>query len=223
MNDWTPKLNLSAPLEQLPLSPEEGFLLSRLDGLTPVRQLPALTGFSPERVQALLTRLVAHGAVLHAPTSAPTAPRVPPLSAPPPEEPPAEQTVELSSEDEAASEKEEPEGEVAAGNWRQIFERTLHPLPADERARRARASEDPELSAFCFDPRTRRHPVAAGEHARGAGARAAHRPPPPQPRGPGGDVWPRGLRVGPRACAAGSCATPSCPTGSFAACGVAAG
>ncbi|QRN98238.1 hypothetical protein JRI60_03980 [Archangium violaceum] len=150
MNDWTPKPIPSAALAKLPLTPEEGFVLSRLDGATPVRHLTALTGFPPERIQAILTRLVEHGAVLPAPTSAP-----PPSTGARAEAPPEEDTPAEGEEPLAAGEEEAPEDatvEAAAGNWRQIFERQLHPLPEDERASRARGAEDPELSAFCFDP-----------------------------------------------------------------------
>ncbi|PTL83301.1 hypothetical protein [Vitiosangium sp. GDMCC 1.1324] len=148
MNDWTPKPNPSAALAKLPLTPEEGFVLSRLDGATPVRHLTALTGFPPERIQVILARLVEHGAVLPAPT---------PTSVPPPAAsgtrtaPPAEGEEPLPPEEEEAPE-EDASAEAAAGNWRQLFERRLHPLPEDERAHMARAAEDPELSAFCFDP-----------------------------------------------------------------------
>jgi hypothetical protein len=150
VNDWTPKPIPSAALAKLPLTPEEGFVLSRLDGATPVRHLTALTGFPPERIQAILTRLVEHGAVLPAPTSAP-----PPSTGARAEAPPEEDTPAEGEEPLAAGEEEVPEDatvEAAAGNWRQIFERQLHPLPEDERASRARGAEDPELSAFCFDP-----------------------------------------------------------------------
>ncbi len=152
MNDWTPKPNPSARLEKLSLTPEEGFVLSRLDGATAVRHLPALTGFPPERIQAILARLVTQGAVLPGPTAAP-APQPPPTGVrvdAPPEEP-----LAVGEEPPPPEEDEAPEDtttEAAAGNWRQIFERQLHPLPEDERASRARAAEDPELSAFCFDP-----------------------------------------------------------------------
>ncbi len=141
MNDWKPRLNLSADLTSLPLGPEEGFLLSRLDGATSVRQLPALTGLTPERVQQLLDRLVTHGAVL--PSAAP-----PPAAVRP--EPPASEDVAPAEEEEAP--EDTAAAEAAAGNWRQLFERHLHPLPTDERAHRARTAEEPLLSAFCFDP-----------------------------------------------------------------------
>ncbi len=153
MNDWTPKPNPSARLEKLPLTAEEGFVLSRLDGATPVRHLSALTGFPPERIQAILARLVSQGAVLPAPTAPAPAPRPPPAATR--AEAPADEPLVRDEEPPASEEDEAPEDaavEVAAGNWRQIFERHLHPLPEDERASRARAAEDPELSAFCFDP-----------------------------------------------------------------------
>lgn len=158
MNDWTPKPIPPAALAKLPLTPEEGFVLSRLDGFTAVRHLPALTGFPPERIQAILARLLEHGAVLPAPTPAPSSPPAPPSprTGAASEEPQAGSEEPLpGGEVEPPAEAEEPEdatAEAAAGNWRQLFERRLHPLPEDERARQARGAEDPELSAFCFDP-----------------------------------------------------------------------
>ena len=151
MNDWTPKPNPAAVLAKLPLSPEEGFLLSRLDGATPVRFLPALTGFSPEHIHDLLAHLVSQGAVLPAPTPA----RPPPLASRASEQPDEPELSSPDSDEPPVEENLEPDGagaEVAVGNWRQLFERKLHPLSADERARLARAAEEPELSAFCFDP-----------------------------------------------------------------------
>ncbi len=149
MKDWTPKLNLAAELASLPLSQEEGFVLSRLDGTTSERMLPALTGLSPERLQTILARLVTLGAVLpaHPPPAAhqPPPPASPPLGAS--QEPPSEAQEET---DEAP--EEDAATEATLGDWRQIFERLLHPLPEDQRALRARGAEDPELSAFCFDP-----------------------------------------------------------------------
>jgi hypothetical protein len=150
VKDWTPKLNLAAELASLPLSPEEGFVLSRLDGLTSARLLPALTGLPPERLQSILSRLITLGAVLPAPASAPPAAAPPPPSAPPE----AARQEPLSEEKEQAEEApaEDAATEAAVGDWRQLFERFLHPLPEDQRALRARGAEDPELSAFCFDP-----------------------------------------------------------------------
>lgn len=66
MTDWIPKPNPQVDLRTLVLSPEEGFVLSRLDGATAARNLPALTGLPPERLQGILTRLLSQGALLPA-------------------------------------------------------------------------------------------------------------------------------------------------------------
>jgi hypothetical protein len=146
MADWTPKPNLAVDLKRLSLTAEEGFVLSRLDGHTSTSHLPALTGFPPERIQAILARLVAQGA-LHPAVQAPEpdSPEVPTLEL---------SDVQAASESEAPEEPEpiDDEPEEALGNYRQLFETRLHPLTEDERKARARGAEDPELSAFCFDP-----------------------------------------------------------------------
>lgn len=175
MADWIPKPNLSVDLKRLTLSAEEGFVLSRLDGHTSTSHLHALTGIPPERLQPILARLVAQGALLPAP-GAPAAPASParaaaPASrapapeasepptlealpeeladgAPPPDPEGASESSE-SEEPESATEEESPE---ALGNYRHLFETRLHPLTEDERVARAHGAEDPELSAFCFDP-----------------------------------------------------------------------
>ncbi|MBN1208388.1 MAG: hypothetical protein JXB05_26240 [Myxococcaceae bacterium] len=154
MADWTPKLNLSVDLKRLSLTAEEGFVLSRLDGHTAASHLPALTGLPPDRIQAILTRLVQQGAL----QPAPGAPSARPLAAPAPAEGAEEGASELSdSESSEPEEPEEPEpaddeSPEALGNYRQLFETRLHPLTEDERTARAHGAVDPELSAFCFDP-----------------------------------------------------------------------
>ncbi|MBZ4420503.1 hypothetical protein [Myxococcus sp. RHSTA-1-4] len=164
MAEWIPKLNPAVDLRKLVLSPEEGFVLSRLDGATPARNLPALTGLPVERLRTILTRLVSEGALLPAaPVASPGG--VPEARAPHPT-PPREQEEELPTLDLTAQEAEAPEAgdaadepepaddepEVALGNYRQLFETRLHPLPEDQRVAHAHAAEDPELSALCFDP-----------------------------------------------------------------------
>ena len=117
---WKPRLNPGVDLLGLPLTPEEGFVASRLDGATDLHGLSIVTGLPPDRVEAALERLVSLGAV----------------AAPP----------EVPDEDEPAA-SDEP-----AGKHRELFETSLHQLAAEERAARAKAAEEPELSAFCFDP-----------------------------------------------------------------------
>ncbi|GEN10788.1 hypothetical protein SAMN05443572_112161 [Myxococcus fulvus] len=87
MTDWIPKPNPTVDLRTLVLSPEEGFVLSRLDGATAARNLPALTGLPPERLQGILTRLVSQGALLPlatapGPASGINPPNLPRASAP---------------------------------------------------------------------------------------------------------------------------------------------
>lgn len=169
MTDWIPKPNPTVDVRSLVLSPEEGFVLSRLDGATPAKNLPALTGLPPERLRTILSRLLEQGALLPVAGAAPAqpntarpAPQAEPLfkgpvsGAPEPEE--ELPTLDLTAQeaevpregDEEAPAEDEPE--VALGNYRQLFETRLHPLPEDQRVAHAHAAEDPVLSALCFDP-----------------------------------------------------------------------
>jgi hypothetical protein len=155
MQDWKPTLNLDADLLQCDLSTEDGFVLSRLDGSTLASQLPVLTGLPPERVQEILRKLVGVGAVKPYRPPAPQpvqaqaqAPAPEPLA----EEPPAEEPPAEDAEDEGFSRDEEAADVKSDGTFRKLYETRLHPLPADQRAHRARLAEEPELSAFCFDP-----------------------------------------------------------------------
>jgi hypothetical protein len=116
---WKPVLNPGVSLLGLPLTPEEGFLASRLHGITDLHGLSIVTGLSPQRIEAGLERLVSLGAV----------------SAP-----------EVLGEGEPAA------GDEPAGMHRKLYETVLHQLAAEERAARAKVAEEPELSAFCFDP-----------------------------------------------------------------------
>lgn len=62
--DWKPKLAPTIQLTALPLTPSEGFFVSRIDGQTSPRDLALLTGLPADQVNALLERLVNEGAVL---------------------------------------------------------------------------------------------------------------------------------------------------------------
>ncbi|CAM4381233.1 MULTISPECIES: hypothetical protein [Myxococcus] len=185
MTEWMPKPNPAVDLRTLALSPEEGFVLSRLDGATSARNLPALTGLPPERLRTILSRLITQGALLPTPTASPAAP----VAAPPVAFEPQRRTSPAAPEPEAdlpvldltpldaapeadlpvldltpleaapapdtaqdAEPSSEDEPEAALGNYRQLFELRLHPLPEDQRIAHAHAAEDPILSALCFDP-----------------------------------------------------------------------
>ncbi|MFH1811062.1 MAG: hypothetical protein ABIJ09_20140 [Pseudomonadota bacterium] len=58
MNRWRPTLIPGADFMHLNLSPEEGFLLSRIDGATTASQLGQLTGLPVPRLSLMLWRLV---------------------------------------------------------------------------------------------------------------------------------------------------------------------
>ncbi|WP_171448962.1 hypothetical protein [Corallococcus carmarthensis] len=169
MSDWTPKLNPAVDLRRLPLNAEEGFVLSRLDGHTREKDLPALTGFPPEKLRDILARLVSQGALLpgteaagavntvRQPVSPPAVtraeePRAPSVDASDLEPLPEAEASDGSngSDDEAGPADDVPE--AVLGDYRKLFETRLHALPEDQRVALAHGAEDPELSALCFDP-----------------------------------------------------------------------
>jgi len=132
----------------LQLGPEEGFVLSRIDGSTDLDQLALVTGLTAARLQAILDRLVREGAV-EAPRGTPRVAPAPPSPEPdplaalldtPPDSPPEEEAPEHA------------EADSAAASPRLLFETQLHQLPEDTRAGLAGTAVEPELSAFCFDP-----------------------------------------------------------------------
>ena len=160
---WKPSLRPDVDPFTLPLDVQQGFLLSRLDGATDVEALAILTGLPAERVRAMLGELVALGAVGPEPVESPAAEEgveaVEALEAEDPEDP--NPTV---AEVQAAS--------ARAATHRQLFERSLHARPEEERVARARQAEEPELSAYCFDPLPRviaavfENPRTGNAHAR---------------------------------------------------------
>ena len=62
MKSVRPKL-LGPPADGVPLTPEEGFVLARIDGRLSVDDLVALTGIDEPRVQQIVTKLASRGAV----------------------------------------------------------------------------------------------------------------------------------------------------------------
>lgn len=63
MSDRKPRLRQNLQWDQLTLSAEEGFLLSRIDGHTSVEGLTHLTGQTVQKVEAILERLQLAGAL----------------------------------------------------------------------------------------------------------------------------------------------------------------
>lgn len=121
MSSWRPKLR---PIDwsSLELTPEDAFVLSRVDGATDTDQLAQLSGLAPADVDRVLERLVQKGVV-----------EGPPAPAPPP-----------------APMRAAPD--AASATHRELFERTLHALEPDARAALAATATEPQLSALCFDP-----------------------------------------------------------------------
>ncbi|HEX4386229.1 MAG TPA: hypothetical protein VH083_24910 [Myxococcales bacterium] len=141
MPEWKPALNPGVDLRGLPLTPEEGFIASRLDGATDLHGISQVTGMNEASVGAALEKLISHGAVSR------------PKGAEPAESVEAsealgsEQAAEEPETDEASEEPSEPRA-----IHRKLYESTLRQLTSDARAVKAREAIDPELSAFCFDP-----------------------------------------------------------------------
>ena len=72
MKAWIPRPSRHFDVLALKLGPLEGFVLSRIDGGTDVDGLALVTGLAPDRLEAILERLVGAGAV-DAPQGAPPA------------------------------------------------------------------------------------------------------------------------------------------------------
>jgi len=157
---------MDVDLMTLPLDTQQGFLLSRLDGMTDVPTLASLTGMTEDQVTTLLTRMVTMGAVT--PASGPVVDAEPLL----PEAQPAPEN------------EPEPESDLATSaqeiTQRQLFETRLHAQPEDMRVAQARVAEEPELSAYCFDP-VPKVIAAVLENPRTGGLQARLNPTHPRP------------------------------------------
>jgi hypothetical protein len=138
-DDWRPVPTAQRDPVALRLTPVDAYVLSRIDGVTSVGQLALISGMAAQSLWSILERLAREGAIEQPPPSG--VPEV--IDTLPPAAP------------------EHPEGEAAPGlttaaaTHRQLFETKLHPLPEDEREALASTAEEPELSAFCFDPTPR--------------------------------------------------------------------
>jgi hypothetical protein len=144
MGSWKPRPSRDVHVQSMRLTAQEGYVLSRIDGTTDVDALAKLTGLSAEDLQPILDHLLVEGALEAPPVASP--PREPVRTAPVLPAAAAENIEDLVGD--APEEPASPEG----ATHRELFERTLHSLPEDVRAQRALAAEEPELSAFCFDP-----------------------------------------------------------------------
>lgn len=138
--------------------------MSRLDGSTDLSGLSKLTGLPLGQVETMVGELVALGAVIPETTGS----LFSDLSILPPSQPSEREAAAVTEEppeDDSPSGDSDETGEpgvpgeaapIAAraesATHRKLFEQTLHHLSTDERIALARLAEEPELSAFCFDP-----------------------------------------------------------------------
>lgn len=139
---WKPALRAGVLLRDLNLSPVEALIATRVDGVTDAAGLAHLTGLPTERVEELLGRLVACGAVAGEAGAVATAA----------EEPAPEPAVEHADAEPEEPEPAAEEDTTTEATHRKLFETSLHHLEVDVREARARDAVDPELTAFSFDP-----------------------------------------------------------------------
>jgi hypothetical protein len=152
----------------LRLSPEEGFVLSRVDGPLSMKDLVMLTGLDETRVAAIVERLVGEGAIeVEGPEPPPELEELGPadeleeIGPVDPEEAallePAEEAPEPAEEaPEPAEEAPEPaedahEEHRRDGEYRKLYETMFRHLEKDARIAAASSAEGAELLALCYD------------------------------------------------------------------------
>lgn len=152
MDDWKPTLASDGRPESLDLSPQEGFVLSRIDGLTSVRQLTFLTGFDRATLRGVLERLVTLGVVGHPPES--------------------QQEPRTSGGKGGGEEDDEASSPAGDARWRRRFHDHFRLVEVDERVSLARHAQGADLFALCFDPASKvvravlENPSSGLDHAR---------------------------------------------------------
>ncbi len=186
MGRWSRTALPTAEVHGLGLTPEEGFVLSRLDVPLSAPEVVALTGIGIERVEAILTLLRDKGAVA---TDEPALAAEPAAShvqvraaaAVRRDEDGAADTLEegVDAQGEAAEEEEssaeppeEPEAKLDEANYTKLYETHFRHMTRDQRIAAAETVKGPELLALCLDadpPVVRavlNNPLAGLVHAR---------------------------------------------------------
>lgn len=143
----------------LRLSPEEGFVLSRVDSALSVKDLVALTGFDEGRIVEIVGNLESQGALEVEGAMAPgrsVAPRSAELEEEPPldEEPAQEEAAPTEEEaaEAAANAESDAQDELDERNYRKIYESVFRHMDKDARVAAARDAEGAHLHALCLDP-----------------------------------------------------------------------
>jgi hypothetical protein len=164
---WKRRTIETAELHSLGLTPEEGFVLSRLDVPLSAPEVVAMTGIEMERTEHILRRLAEKGAVDAPDEAAAPAISTTPVDEPPPlgaDEPaldafPLDETPDegaVAEEEEPTSEKE-PEADpraaaVQEANYRKTYEAEFRHMARDQRIAAASKEAGTSLLALCFDP-----------------------------------------------------------------------
>ncbi|HVJ90803.1 MAG TPA: hypothetical protein VM580_13450 [Labilithrix sp.] len=149
-------------MRSLNLSPEEGFVLSRVDGVTTVKNLVALTGLDETRVFAIVERLAQAGAV-EVEGASPTSDAAPFqaellafLDDGSAHDDNSTETTETETTEGAGADVDEEtvvEREKASeGEYRKIFETVFRPMTKDQRIAEAARAAGAHLLALCLDP-----------------------------------------------------------------------
>ena len=154
---------LPVDFKNLKLSPEEGFVLSRVEGQATVHELVTLTGLDEGRIVTILQRLSQAGAV-----------DVEGLVAIP-DLPPAVADVDVDVDGDFDGEEADVPTDAQNPNereYRKIYETVYHPMPRDQRVKLASEVKSADLMALCFDAEAPvihaivGNPHASFEHAR---------------------------------------------------------
>ena len=150
----------------LRLSPEEGFVLSRLDAPLSVRELVSLTGLEEARVVTIVEQLASQGALeMDRDGAGPSVQPSAPFSIPPDTESEralaeAEAAADAANAEAAPTEPEEGDEtaedaekrETGEREYRRIYQEQFAPLEREARIAAAETVSNPELFALCFDP-----------------------------------------------------------------------
>jgi hypothetical protein len=155
LGEWKKRDLQFADLRRLPITPEEGFVLSRLDVPLETAEVAALTGFAPERAREILTHLAKIGAIEGGAEDRGKEPDLEPEQGQdtpgdaPAEGSLSEESPEGADEPEAADDEPPPAEEA---NYRKLYETTYRGTIVDERIGAARRAKGHDLMALCLDP-----------------------------------------------------------------------
>ncbi len=158
---WRPCPRADLDPLALPLDSRQGYLLSRLDGCLDLPSLAAMLNVDEGYTRRMVLELVRLGAVEPEEASKESAsqagPELPaqalPTEVPTPGGNPAvEGAVAEDASPDPAADSPEDQASLYSATHRQLFEQQLHAQPVDSRMTMARLAQDPQLSAWCYDP-----------------------------------------------------------------------